>query len=132
MAKHRVARLAGEVQKEIASILNRDIKDPRLGMVSVVAVDIAPDGCSAKVYISPLAIGADKNGVEAALESAKGYIRRELGKRLKTRAVPELFFHVDESIAYGVRMSQIVAQQVAADEKAAEGRPPMDESIYKE
>ena len=132
MAKHRVERLAGEVQKEVADILNREIKDPRLGMVSVVAVDIAPDGCSAKIYVSPLMADADKQGVEAALNSAKGYIRRELGKRLKTRAVPELFFRVDESIAYGVRMSRVVEEQVAADEKAAEGRPPIPDGVYKE
>ena len=74
MAKHRVERLAGEVQKEVADILNREIKDPRLGMVSVVAVDIAPDGCSARIYVSPMMNDSDKQGVEAALNSAKGYI----------------------------------------------------------
>ena len=68
----------------------------------------------------------------AALESAKGYIRRELGKRLKTRVVPELYFQVDESIAYGVRMIKKVEDQIAADNKAAEGRPPLDEGVYKE
>ncbi|MBQ1501693.1 MAG: 30S ribosome-binding factor RbfA [Firmicutes bacterium] len=132
MAKYRVARLAGEVQKEVADILNREIKDPRMGMVSVVAVDIAPDGCSARIYVSPLTSGADKKDIEAALSSAGGYIRRELGKRLKTRVIPELFFQVDESIAYGVRMSHIVEEQVAADEKAAEGRPPIPDGVYKE
>lgn len=132
MANHRVERLAGELQKEIAMILDREIKDPRLGIVSVVAVDIAPDGCSARIYISPLANDADKKGVTAALESAKGYIRKELGKRLKTRIVPELYFQVDESIAYGVRMIKMVDAQVAADAKAAEGRPPLDEGTYKE
>ena len=132
MAKHRVERLAGEVQKEVADILNREIKDTRLGMVSVVAVDIAPDGCSARIYVSPMMNDSDKQGVEAALNSAKGYIRRELGKRLKTRTIPELFFQVDESIAYGVRMSHIVEEQVAADERAAQGRPPIEEGTYKE
>ena len=66
----------------------------------------------------------------AALESAKGYIRRELGKRLKTRIIPELFFHVEESIAYGVRMMKVIEEQIAADEKAAEGRPPEDPEKY--
>lgn len=132
MTNHRVERLAGEIQKEVARILEREIKDPRLGMVSVVAVDIAPDGCSARVFISPLGNNADKKSVAAALKSAKGYIRRELGKRLKTRIVPELYFQVDESIAYGVRMIKLVEAQVAADAKAAEGRPPFDKQAYKE
>jgi ribosome-binding factor A len=152
MAKHRVERLAGELQKELAVILDREIKDPRLGMVSVVSVDIAPDGCSARVYISPMISGAagrssdakstaaksqdaksqDAKSVKAALESAKGYIRMELGKRLKTRAVPELYFQVDESIAYGVRMTKMVDAQIAADEKAAAGRPPFNQDNYRD
>ena len=130
MANHRVERLAGEIQKEIAAILDREIKDPRLGIVSVVAVDIAPDGCSARVYISPLLASADKKKVTAALESAKGYIKRELGKRLKTRMIPELYFHVDSSIAYGVRMIKKVDEQIAADELAAEDREPFNEDLY--
>ena len=132
MASHRVERLAGEIKKEIAAILDRGIKDPRLGMVSVVAVDIAPDGCSARIFVSPLMSNCDKKQMTAALESAKGYIRRELGKRLKTRVVPELYFQGDESIAYGVRMIKKVEDQIAADNKAAEGRPPLDEGVYKE
>ena len=132
MYSHRVERLAGEIKKEIASILDREIKDPRIGMVSVVAIDIAPDGCSAHVFVSPMMSNVDKKQMAAALESAKGYIRRELGKRLKTRIIPELYFQVDESIAYGVQMIKKVEQQIAADEQAAAGRPPIDEGVYKE
>ena len=132
MANHRVERLGGEVRREVADILDHDIKDPRLGFVSVVSVDIAPDGCSAHIYVSPLAgDGADKD-VAAALASASGYIRRELGRRLKTRIVPELFFHVDNSIAYGVRMSGVIASQIAADEEAARDRAPEDPDKYVE
>ena len=132
MAKHRVERLAGELKKELAAILDREIKDPRLGMVSVVSVEIAPDGCSARVYISPMVSGADAKSVSAALDSAKGFIRTELGRRLKTRVVPQLYFHVDESIAYGVRMTGMVDAQIAADEQAAVGRPPFNEDNYRE
>ena len=132
MTNHRVQRLAGELQKEIAAILDREIKDPRLAMVSVVSVQIAPDGCSAHVFVSPMMSNVDKKQMAAALESAKGYIRRELGKRLKTRIIPELYFQVDESIAYGVQMIKKVEQQIAADEQAAAGRPPIDEGVYKE
>lgn len=132
MANHRVERLGGELKREVAAILDREIKDPRLGLVSVVSVEIAPDGCAAHLYISPLAAEADLKGVAAALESAKGYIRRELGKRLKTRVVPELFFHVDTSIAYGVRMARVIEEQIAADQEAAANRPPEDPQKYKE
>ena len=131
MANHRVQRLAGEIQKETAAILDREIKDPRLDMDSVLSVDIAPDGCSARIHISSMRPeGADKGDILAALESAKGFIRRELGRRLKTRIIPELYFSVDESIAYGVRMMHMIDEQIAADEKAAEGRPAMDPDVY--
>lgn len=132
MTSHRVERLAGEIKKEIAAILDREIKDPRIGMVSVVSVNIAPDGCSARVFISPMMSNIDKKQMAAALDSAKGYIRRELGRRLKTRVVPELYFQVDESIAYGVEMIKKVEEQIAADQQAAANRPPFDEAVYKE
>ena len=132
MANHRVARLGGELKRELAAILDREVKDPRLGLVSVVAVDIAPDGCAAHVYISPLTSEHSAADVGAALSSASGYIRRELGHRLKTRAVPELFFHVDESIAYGVRMTTAIDRQIREDEKAAEGRAPEAPDKYKD
>ncbi|MEG1661467.1 MAG: 30S ribosome-binding factor RbfA, partial [Clostridiales bacterium] len=101
--------------------------------LSVVSVDIAPDGCSAKVYFSSL-LGGDehKKEIEQALEKAKGYIRRELGRRLKTRAVPELYFHLDQSIEYGVKMTKIIEDQIRKDEQAAAERPEPTEGIYKE
>ncbi len=130
MAKYKQGRLAGEIQKEISQILSRELTDPRLSLVSVIDVTVAPDGCSAKVYISPLK--GDIAEIKEALASAKGFIRRSLGQRLKARTVPELYFQVDESIAYGIRMAGVIDKQIEADQIAAEGRPPMDESIYKE
>lgn len=132
MANHRVERLAGELKREIGNILDRDIKDPRLELVSVVSVDIAPDGCSAHIYVSPLRSTASTDEISAALSSATGYIRREIGRRLKTRMVPELFFHADSSIAYGVRMGGIINKQIEQDEQAAIGRPPEDPDKYKD
>ena len=133
MVSHRVGRLAGEIQKEIASIINKEIKDPRLEQLSVVSVDIAQDGCSAKVYLSPMAGNPhEKEEIAAGLDKAKGYIRRELGRKLKTRAVPELYFHVDQSIAYGIKMMKIIDEQLEKDAIAAEGRPEQQEGVYKE
>jgi len=132
MANHRVERLAGELKRELANILDHEIKDPRMGFVSIVRVEIAPDGCAVHVFVSPLATNSNVKDVAAALESAKGYIRRELAKRLRTRIIPELFFHVDASIAYGVRMSHLIDEQIQADEAAAVGRLPEDPDKYKE
>lgn len=133
MAKHRTKRLAEEIKREVAGIISREIKDPRLSMASVVDVSVAPDGCSAKVYVS-LMSGAnhDAAGMKTALESAKGFIRHSLSRSLHVRNVPELYFHVDESIANAIHMTNLIDKQIAADEAAAKGRPPLEEGIYKD
>ena len=133
MAKHRSSRLAGEIQKEIANIIARELKDPRLAFVSVTAVHVAQDGCSAHIYLNPLSGGAPPlNEIEQAIDSAQGFIRRALSQRLQVRNVPELYFHLDESIARAIHMTSLIDSQIAADEEAARNRPPLDESIYKD
>lgn len=132
MGNHRIERLSGEIKRELAGILEREMRDPRLGMISVVSVELAPDGSTAKIYVSPVTVGMDQQAIAAALDSGKGYIRRELSKRLNTRSVPELHFQVDDSIAYGVRMTRVIDAQIAADEKAAAGRPPEEEGKYRD
>ena len=117
MPKYRVDRVSKEIRKEIGDILVQDIKDPRLNFVSVVAVDTAPDLCSAKVYVS--SFSDNKKDTLQALDSAKGYIRHSLGQRLKLRIVPELFFVLDDSIAYGIKMSEIIDKQIKEDEEIA-------------
>ena len=133
MAKHRANRLAGEIQKVVAEIIARELKDPRLAFVSVNAVNVASDGCSAHIYLSPLPGAAlPPAEMEQAISSAKGFIRRALGQRLQVRNVPELYFHLDESIAQAIHMTSLIDRQIAADEEAARNRPPVDETIYKE
>ncbi|MCL1906072.1 MAG: 30S ribosome-binding factor RbfA [Clostridiales bacterium] len=132
MAKHRASRLAGEIQKEIAAIIARELKDPRLAGLSVISVDVAKDGCSAHIYLSPLSVPAPPSAeIEQAIDSAKGFIRRALSQRLQVRNVPELYFHLDASIARAIRMTGLIDAQIAADEEAARGRSPIDENTYK-
>jgi len=133
MAKYRANRLAGEIQKITAEIIARELKDPRLAAVSVSAVNVAADGCSAHIYLSPLSGDmAPPAEMEQAIASAKGFIRRSLSQRLQVRNVPELYFHLDESIAQAVRLTGLIAKQIAADEEAARNRPPLQEGVYKE
>lgn len=121
---HRAERLAHEIQKEVADIIAHEMKDPGMGFVSVLRVEAARDLTSAKVYIS--AMEDDIADTLASLERAKGFIRRELGKRLRSRVVPELFFHVDQSISYGVKMAEIINKQIQEDEAAAAPRSEED------
>ena len=133
MTKHRASRLAGEIQKLTAEIISRELKDPRLAFVSVNAVKVAPDGCFAHIYLSPISGAAPPpEELQQAMASAKGFIRRALGQRLQARTVPELCFHLDESIAKAIHMTKLIDMQIAEDEEAARHRLPLEEGIYKD
>lgn len=110
-------RINGEVQKELSKIIQNEIKDPRIApMTSVVAVEVAPDLKTCKVWISVL--GNEKAAADtlAGLKSAEGYIRRQLARTINLRNTPEIRFILDQSIAYGVTMSRMIDDVVKADQ----------------
>ena len=102
-------RINGEVQKELGRIITREIKDPRISsLTSVVAVEVAPDLKTCKAYISVL---GDKEAQKSTLEglnSAMGYIRKELARSVNLRNTPAITFVMDQSIEYGVNMTRII------------------------
>lgn len=102
-------RINGEVQKELSNIIRGGIKDPRIHpMTSVVSVDVTPDLKQCKAYISVLGDEDAQERTLAGLKSAEGYIRRQLARNINLRNTPEIFFVMDQSIAYGVRMSKLI------------------------
>lgn len=102
-------RVNSEVQRELSNILRGGIKDPRIAlMTTVVAVEVAPDLKTCKVFISVLGDEKVQKDTLAGLHSAEGYIRRELAHTLNMRNTPVLKFILDQSIAYGVAMSKMI------------------------
>ena len=102
-------RLNEEVKKELSNILRGGIKDPRIHpFTSVVAVEVAPDLKTCKVFISVLGDSKNQQDTLKGLKSAEGYIKSQLAKSLNLRNTPKLFFTVDQSIEYGVRMSHLI------------------------
>lgn len=102
-------RINGEVQRELSSLIRGEIKDPRINpMTSVVAVEVAPDLKSAKVYVSVLGDEESQKNTLAGLKSAEGFLRRELARTVNLRNTPELKFILDQSIEYGIRMSKLI------------------------
>ena len=100
-------RINGEVLKELSNIIRSEIKDPRINpMTSVVAVEVAPDLKTCKAYISVLGDAYEQEQTIKGLQSAEGYIRRELARTLNLRNTPEIRFVLDQSIEYGVNMSK--------------------------
>ena len=102
-------RVNAEVHKELAQIIRGEIKDPRIHpMTSVTSVEVAPDLKTCKAYISVLGDEKAQEDTIKGLQSAEGYIRRELARKLNMRNTPEIKFVMDQSIAYGVAMSKMI------------------------
>jgi ribosome-binding factor A len=106
---YRTERFNSLLQQEISDILQRHIKDPRLGsFISVTAVEVSPDLRYAKVLVSNMGSPEEKQHTIQALTSAAGYIRRELGERIKARHIPELSFRIDETIEKADRVLRLI------------------------
>ena len=118
MAKEysRTSRVSQQVQKELARILQQEVKDPRIGMVTISGVDITRDLAYAKVFVTFLTIGEQTNDESLeGINAAAGYIRRLLGKAMRLRIVPEVRFCFDETLTEGLRISEMVSSAVKVD-----------------
>lgn len=113
--KIRTGRMAEELKKEIMEIIQNHLKDPRVdGLVSVTEVQVSNDLSYAKVYVTKYGSAWAQNEALQGLNDSKGFIRRELSKRFKTRTVPELSFVADESLQYGAKIEAIL-QEIKKD-----------------
>lgn len=108
MSELRANRIAEQIKKELGEILNQKIKDPRVGFVTVTDVEVTGDLQQAKVFISVLGKEQEKKDTLTALEKANGFIRREIGSRIRLRKTPEVIFEIDEALEYGNRIDTIL------------------------
>lgn len=105
---HRAERLAGEIQKILSQVFLEEMKDPKLGFITITDVEVSRDLTHAKVFISNL--GGEEKSEESlkALEHAKGFLRTELGQSLSLRVVPELTFEIDRSLEHSLKINAIL------------------------
>ena len=127
----RTRRVGQQIQREIALILQREVKDPRIGMVTVSDVEVSRDFNYAKVYVTFLQLDNDPNRIKeglVGLTEAAGYIRSLLGSAMRLRVVPELRFYYDETLVEGMRLSNLVSTTVREDKRrmAESGRDEDD------
>lgn len=125
MAKEysRTMRVGDQMQRELALLIQREIKDPRLGIVTITAVNVARDLGHAKVYITVMGKNA-QDDIALSLEilsNASGYLRSLLGKAMKLRTIPQLNFVYDESVVRGSTMSALIDKALAEDRKHHQG-----------
>jgi ribosome-binding factor A len=117
----RTVQVAGLLQQEISELLVRKVKDPRLEMVTITGVDISPDLKMARIYFSRFGSTEDLKKVVEGLQSSAGFLRRELGHRMKLRRVPELNFVHDTSFEYGDRIESLL-KEISPGNEPVEGQ----------
>ncbi|AQS59336.1 30S ribosome-binding factor RbfA [Desulforamulus ferrireducens] len=105
---HRPERMAEAIKKEIADLLRNDIKDPRLGFVTITGVEVTRDLSYAKVFVSVMGKEDQRKESIEILQKAAGYFRSEIGRRIKVRHAPELIFKLDVSLDHGTRIMELL------------------------
>jgi len=111
----RSEKVAEAVHEIISELLVKGLKDPRIGFVTITGVKVTDDMHLATVYFTVIGSDEEKKATDQGLNSAKGFIRKELGKNLRMRSVPEVAFRYDESIEYGYRIETILKEINATD-----------------
>lgn len=113
----RARRVGDEIQRDLAGLLRTEVKDPRVGPVTITAVEVSPDLSHAKVFVTHMAGREHAGEAITALQHTAGFLRAALARRLTLYSVPQLHFAYDDSIETGMKLSQLIDDAVAADRK---------------
>lgn len=112
----RSQRVAEQIRRELAELIRLEVKDPRVGFITLTDVEITPDYAHAKVFFTSMKGEEGLDEILTGLRRASGFLRRELGKRVRIHTLPELHFHYDSSVERGSRMSQLIDRVVRDDD----------------
>lgn len=111
----RGQRVSEQILRELAELIRLEVKDPRVGFITLTEVELTPDYAHAKIYFTSMTGQDDLDETLAGLRRASGFLRRELGRRVRIHTTPELHFHYDKSVEQGSRMSQLIDKVVRED-----------------
>ena len=109
---NRAFKVADQIQRDLTELIARELKDPRVGMVTIQAVEVTPDYAHAKVFFTRMGEAAEVEATAKALSHAAGFLRTELAHRIRLRTVPQLHFEYDVSVERGVRLSKLIDDAV--------------------
>jgi ribosome-binding factor A len=124
MTQARTQRLESEIQRTLAALVAREVKDPRVGNVTITAVSIAADMATARVFFTPFASHHAPEEVRSGLTHAAGFLRGELGRRLALRYAPRLEFVFDQSVEDAARLTNLINRAVAGDRAGTAASAP--------
>lgn len=113
----RTLRIADQIQRELADLIRNELKDRRVGMITLTGVEVSQDYAHAKVFYTTLGSNEDNFLTDKGLEHASKFLRGQLSNRLRLRLVPQLQFVYDESVERGIRLSQLIDKAVEQDKR---------------
>jgi len=119
----RSQRVAEQIRRELAELIRLEVKDPRVGFITLTDVEITPDYAHAKVFFTSMTGEQGLDEILVGLRRASGFLRRELGRRVRIHTLPELHFQYDASVERGSRMSQLIDQVVREDDERHKDEP---------
>lgn len=128
MPTRRQQQVADAIQKEVSVLIQRELKDPRLGFITVTRAEVSPDLHHARVFVSILGTPEEQESSMQALTSAAGFLRHELGTRLSMRYIPSIQFRSDISIAHSDRIAQLLNQLEAEGISTVSDAPPVPDA----
>ncbi|MCL7451649.1 MAG: 30S ribosome-binding factor RbfA [Anaerolineae bacterium] len=123
MATRRQRRVAEQIHRDLSLLLMREVRDPRLGDVTITEVRVTPDLLIARIFFTVLGNDAERKEAQAGLDSAAGFLRSQLAAQLRLRTVPELIFELDRSAEYGQRIEELLSQ-IALEDPVEDGSDP--------
>ena len=127
----RSQRVVEQIHRELAEMIRLEVKDPRVGFITISGVEITPDYAHAKVFFTSMTGEAEVPEILQGLRRAGGFLRRELGRRMRIHTIPELHFHYDRSVEEGARLSRLI-DDVVRDDAARQGNDAESECEHGE
>jgi ribosome-binding factor A len=113
----RARRIEEQLKRLLVDLVRREIKDPRVGLITITAVEVSRDLSHADVYFTPFAGEGDAQAAHEALQHAAGYLRHQVRNEMRLRVAPELVFHIDDSVERGARLSALIHDAVEDDRR---------------
>ena len=113
----RARRVEEQLKRLLADLVRREVKDPRVGLITITSAEVSRDLTHANVYFTPFAGIGDPKAALEALRHAAGFLRHQVGKQMRLRVAPEILFHIDDSIERGARLSSLIDDSVDSDRR---------------
>jgi ribosome-binding factor A len=111
----RARRVEEQLKRLLSDLVRREVKDPRVGLITITSAEVSKDLSHANVYFTPFAGSGDAAAALAALQHAAGYLRHQVRNQMRLRVAPELTFHIDDSVERGARLSALIHDAVESD-----------------